>query len=54
VPYAWDANGNLLNDGASSYTYDHGNRLVGVVQGADTYEFRYNGLGDRVVQNTPA
>jgi RHS repeat-associated protein len=26
---------------------------VSVVQDADTYEFRYNGLGDRVVQITP-
>jgi YD repeat-containing protein len=23
VPYTWDANGNLLNDGASIYTYNH-------------------------------
>ena len=53
VPYTWDANGNLLNDGASIYTHNHANRLVNVVQGPDNYEFRYNGLGDRVVQNTP-
>jgi RHS repeat-associated protein len=53
VAYAWDANGNLLNDGASLYSYNHANRLVGVAQDTDNYEFRYNGLGDRVAQNTP-
>jgi len=53
VPYDWDANGNLLNDGASTYTYNHANRLATVSQGGDNYEFRYNGLGDRVVQITP-
>jgi RHS repeat-associated protein len=53
VAYTWDANGNLLNDGASTYAYNHANRLVSVMQGADDYEFRYNGLGDRVAQNTP-
>ncbi len=30
VNYAWDDNGNLLNDGVNSYSYDRLNRLVGV------------------------
>ena len=46
APNAWDANGNLLNDGTSTYTYNHANRLATVTEGADTYEFRYSGLGD--------
>jgi uncharacterized protein RhaS with RHS repeats len=25
--YTWDANGNLLNDGASQYVYDQANRV---------------------------
>jgi len=45
-----DANGNLLSDGASSYSYNTTNRLVGVSQGGDSYTFAYNGLGDRLQQ----
>ncbi|MFV2045197.1 MAG: RHS repeat domain-containing protein, partial [Anaerolineales bacterium] len=50
VPYAWDAKGNLLDDGASTNTYDHANRLTAVAQGADNYGYWYNGLGDRLQQ----
>jgi RHS repeat-associated protein len=50
APLAWDANGNLLDDGVSTYTYDHANRLTGVVQSSATYTFNYNGLGDRLQQ----
>jgi RHS repeat-associated protein len=50
VSYTWDANGNLLNDGMRTYTYNSANRLVGVAQGGDAYSFAYNGLGDRLQQ----
>jgi len=50
VTYTWDNNGNLLADGASTYTYDHANRLKSVVQGATAYGFGYSGLGDRLRQ----
>jgi RHS repeat-associated protein len=50
MEYTWDANGNLLDDGVSTYTYDHANRLTSVIQGGDTYTFAYNGLGDRLQQ----
>jgi RHS repeat-associated protein len=50
VSYTWDANGNLLNDGMRTYTYNHANRLTGVAQGDDAYTFAYNGLGDRLQQ----
>jgi RHS repeat-associated protein len=50
VSYTWDANGNLLNDGMRTYTYNHANRLVGVSQGGDEYAFGYNGIGDRLKQ----
>jgi len=51
TPDAWDANGNLLNDGTYKYTYDAWNRLVKatlqdaskVVQVAE-----YDGLGRRI------
>jgi RHS repeat-associated protein len=50
VTYTWDANGNLLNDGASTYAYDSANRLVAVSGQGSAYSFAYNGLGDRVSQ----
>jgi RHS repeat-associated protein len=50
VEFTWDANGNLLSDGVSTYTYNHTNRLNGLTQGDDTYAFAYNGLGDRLRQ----
>jgi RHS repeat-associated protein len=50
VEYTWDANGNLLDDGVSTYTYDHANQLTSVVQGSNTYTFAYNGLGNRLQQ----
>jgi YD repeat-containing protein len=48
--YTWDSNGNLLNDGARSYSYDHASRLTQVVSGTLTTEFVYNGAGDRVAR----
>ena len=50
VSYAWDDNGNLLDDGLRQYTYDHANRLTSVDMGSDEFEFAYNGLGDRLQQ----
>jgi RHS repeat-associated protein len=50
VEYTWSANGNLLSDGTSTYTYNHANRLTGVIMGEDSYTFAYNGLGDRLRQ----
>jgi RHS repeat-associated protein len=47
VDYTWDANGNLLNDGANTYTYDSANRLTSV---NGTGSYAYNGLGDRLQQ----
>ncbi len=50
IPYSWDANGNLLNDGANMYAYDSANRLKSI-NGGSTATFSYNGLGDRLSQN---
>ena len=50
VPYSWDDNGNLLDDGLREYAYDHANRLTAVDFGSDEYDFSYNGLGDRLGQ----
>ncbi len=46
--YTWDDNGNLTNDGAQTYTYDHADRLKVVSKNSVTTSFVYNGLGDRV------
>ncbi|MFZ2095373.1 MAG: SBBP repeat-containing protein, partial [Anaerolineales bacterium] len=49
--YSWDNNGNMLNDGTGTYTYNHANRLASVsATGQPTIGFRYNGLGDRLEQ----
>jgi RHS repeat-associated protein len=55
VAYQYDANGNLINDGEKSYTWDAADRLIRVnvlnnvpTTVADTVEFKYNGLGQRV------
>jgi hypothetical protein len=48
VPYVYDANGNLLNDGQNTYAYDSANRLTSV-NGTGSYV--YNGLGDRLSQD---
>jgi YD repeat-containing protein len=45
--YTWDANGNLLSDGAMSYAYDSANRPITITQGANTYLFGYDGMGNR-------
>jgi RHS repeat-associated protein len=48
--YTWDANGNLLNDGASQYVYDQANRVRVITQTSNVYAFKYNGSGDRLRQ----
>jgi len=56
IAYTWDANGIMLSDGTSTYTYNKANRLINVTQGTDTSSFTYNGLGDRyqqIVNNVP-
>ncbi len=50
VPYTWNANGNLTNDGIKTYTYDHANRLSSVSGPQPTSSYEYNGLGDRLSQ----
>jgi len=50
VVYTWDNSGNLTGDGTNTYAYDSANRLKTLTQGANTYTFGYNGLGDRFKQ----
>ena len=51
VPYTWDNNGNLLTDGANSYTYNTANQLTALSGPLGSSTFSYNGLGDRLSQN---
>jgi RHS repeat-associated protein len=45
----YDANGNLLNNGAGQvYAWDAENRLIGITQASGITGFVYNGLGQRV------
>jgi RHS repeat-associated protein len=47
--YAYDAAGNLLNDGTSTYTYDAENRIIKVAEGGTTIAtYQYDANGRRV------
>ncbi|HKJ40098.1 MAG TPA: SBBP repeat-containing protein [Anaerolineales bacterium] len=48
VPYTWDDNGNLKNDGLNDYDYDSANRLKTFTNATTTVTYAYNGLGDRL------
>jgi hypothetical protein len=37
VSYVWDANGNLIQAGNRSLTYDHANRLISLTAGPEAY-----------------
>jgi RHS repeat-associated protein len=47
---SYDANGNVINDGTFTYTYDSENRLVQVTNGADVITYGYDGDGRRISQ----
>ena len=50
--YAFDADGNLIQEiapsGTMTYTYSDENRLVGVTSPQGTWQYGYDGLGNRV------
>lgn len=52
LPLSYDANGNLLDDGALTYTYNSLDQLIAVSDGITTTLYGYNGDGDRLWQNT--
>ncbi|MCB0032698.1 MAG: hypothetical protein KDE51_01660, partial [Anaerolineales bacterium] len=53
TPFTYDHNGNLLNDGEFSYSYDSANRLKTMqdVAAVSLTSYAYNGDGVRVLQN---
>lgn len=50
VPQSYDANGNLLNDGVNTNTYDTANHLSMTDGLSTTTYYAYNGMGDRLQQ----
>jgi RHS repeat-associated protein len=48
--YAYDANGNVINDGLNTMTYDAENRVVSVVNGSGTATYSYRASGARAVK----
>lgn len=48
VEYAYDDDGNLLNDGTRTYTWDAENRLVKVVLGSVEAVYAYDATGRRI------
>jgi len=48
--YSHDANGNMIDDGTFTYTYDSENRLIQVTNGADVITYGYDGDGRRISQ----
>ncbi len=50
VTYTWDSNGNLLNDGVNTYTYNAANYLTSFTGPSISATYTYNGLGDRLSQ----
>ncbi len=46
----WDANGNMLTNGPTTYRHDSQNRLIGVDRGSLVEQFSYNGADHRTSQ----
>ncbi|HEX6290918.1 MAG TPA: SMP-30/gluconolactonase/LRE family protein [Herpetosiphonaceae bacterium] len=46
--FSYDANGNLLSDGTTAYSYDAANRLIQTVRGGTTTSYAYDGWGNLV------
>ncbi|MEO8611410.1 MAG: RHS repeat-associated core domain-containing protein [Chloroflexota bacterium] len=53
MDYEYDANGNLIDDGTNTYTWDRANHLVQWDNGvaADLTAYAYDGLGNRISQS---
>ena len=52
VKDTYDADGNLISDGANTYTYNSLNQLIGVTGPGGTTTYTYNALGQRVASTT--
>src|SRR5262249_37581473 len=52
VAQHYDANGNLLDDGSQTYTYDQLNELMSVSNTEGATQYTYNAFGQRIRQST--
>lgn len=50
----YDAAGNLLYDGATTYAYDSESRIISAVNGSGTSSYLYDANGRRIRKTTPA
>jgi RHS repeat-associated protein len=51
ISYTYDDNGNITGMGTKTLNYNEDNRLVSVVESANTLgEYTYNGLGQRIIK----
>jgi RHS repeat-associated protein len=50
--YKYDANGNLLQDGTRTYSWDAENRLIGIAGAGYSSSFAYDGFGRRIAITT--
>jgi len=46
--FTYDANGNMLTEGADTFAYDYENRLIQAVVGGTNYQYQYDGVGNRM------
>ncbi len=51
--YVWDLAGNQIQRGTEQRTYDETNRLSGLTSGVDSYQYRYDVFGQRVLKDGP-
>ena len=51
--YTYDAAGNPLSDGATTFTWNAAGKLANTVNNAKTHFYRYNALDQRITKNGP-
>lgn len=46
--FTYDHNGNMTGKGSTTYQYDYENRLKKVITSGNTWEYEYDGMGNRI------
>jgi len=52
--YSYDAAGNITSDGTATFTWNAAGRLYQTTSGGQIYTYTDNGLGERILKNSPA